>query len=174
MVRTARVAGVFYLLTIVAGIAGVFVRSVWYGDAANLIATACYVVVTVLLYMLFKPVSRSLSLLAAAFSLAGCALAVLGTFRAGPSRVNDLVFFGFYCLLIGFLIYRSGFAPRFLGVLMALAGVGWLTYLSPQLSQRLSLYTMASGLLGEGALTIWLLAGGRKLGRTEEANRVQA
>ena len=42
-----------------------------------------------------------------------------------------LVFFGFFCLLIGYLIFKSDFLPRILGVLMALAGLGWLTFLSP-------------------------------------------
>jgi len=42
-----------------------------------------------------------------------------------------LVFFGVYCLLIGYLIFRSAFLPRILGVLMGFAGLGWLTFLSP-------------------------------------------
>ena len=92
----ARAAGVFYLLTFVTGIFElVFVsgRLVISGDAAvtatnilehaplfrlgfacNLLATACYVAVTALFYNLFKPVDRSLSVLAAFFSLVGCAM----------------------------------------------------------------------------------------------------
>ena len=41
-----------------------------------------------------------------------------------------LVLFGFFCLLIGYLIFKSDFLPRILGVLIALAGLGWLTFLS--------------------------------------------
>ena len=48
------------------------------------------------------------------------------------------VFFGVYCLLIGYLIFRSTFLPRILGVLMAFAGLGWLTFLSPPLANYLS------------------------------------
>jgi uncharacterized protein DUF4386 len=44
------------------------------GFAVNLIATALYIAVTALFYELFKPVNRSLSLLAAFFSLVGCAI----------------------------------------------------------------------------------------------------
>jgi dolichyl-phosphate-mannose--protein O-mannosyl transferase len=44
------------------------------GLATGLIATACYVAVTALFYDLFRPVNKSLSLLAAFFSLVGCAI----------------------------------------------------------------------------------------------------
>ena len=120
----ARMAGVFYLLTILTGaFAAVFVgpRLVVYDDAANLIATVCYLGVTLLFYDLFKPVNRSLSLLAAFFSLVGCAIGTLSLFHLAPFNISSLVFFGFYCLLIGTLIFRSTFLPRVLGMLM---GVG--------------------------------------------------
>ena len=51
------------------------------------------------------------------------------------AKLNDqtvlvaLVFFAMYCLLIGYLILRSTFLPRFLGASMVLAGLGWLTFL---------------------------------------------
>jgi hypothetical protein len=84
----------------------------------------------------------------------------LSLFHLVPVRINSLVFFGFYCLLIGYLIFRSTFLPRILGVLMAIAGVGWLTFLSPTLANHLSPYIFAPGIIGEGALTLWLLAMG--------------
>src|SRR5947208_17004117 len=96
----ARMAGVFYLLTIVTAMFAISVlgRLVVDNDAAMtatnilaheslfrlgfagfLIGTLCYVAVTALLYELLKPVNRGVSLLAAFFSLGGCNLGVFGT-----------------------------------------------------------------------------------------------
>ena len=68
-----------------------------------------------------------------------------------------IVFFAFYCLLIGFLILRSTFLPSVLGVGMLLAGLGWLTSLWPPLARSLSPYVLVPGFVGEGSLTLWLL-----------------
>jgi hypothetical protein len=40
---------------------------------------------------------------------------------------------------------------------MAFGGLGWLTFLSPQLAKDLSPYNLAPGMIGEGVLTVWLL-----------------
>ena len=80
----------------------------------------------------------------------------------------SLVFFGFYSLLIGYLIIRSTFLPRIVGALMAFAGLGWLTFLSPPLAQHLSPYIVAPGLLGEGPLILWLLVAGVNVQRWKE------
>jgi hypothetical protein len=160
----ARIAGVFYLITFVTGVVALMVRGT-VGVAAGLVAAACYVAVTVLFYPLFRPVNGRLSLLAACLSLAGI---VVGPLRL--TGVNPLVFFGFYCLLIGYLIFRSTFLPRILGALMLFAGLGWLTFLSPALARSLAPYNFAPGLIGEGVLTVWLLAVGVNARRwTEQA-----
>jgi hypothetical protein len=166
----ARIAGVFYLLTFLTGASALFVRG-RLGVAAGFIAGVCYIVVTLLFYFLFKPVNRSLSLLAALFSLVGIAVGPLRQFHLIPSYVPDgLAFFGFYCLLIGYLIFRSTFLPRILGALMVFGGLGWLTFLSTPLANRLYPYNLAPGILGEGALTLWLLLAGVKVQRwTEQA-----
>jgi hypothetical protein len=92
-------------------------------------------------------------LVAAVVSLLGIA--------AGPLlKVNPLPAFGIYCLLISYLILASSDVLRFLGVLMALAGLGWLTFLSPSLANKLSPYNFAPGVIGEGSLTLWLLIAG--------------
>jgi hypothetical protein len=162
----ARIAGVFYLLVFVTGASALVFAS---GRlVANLIATVCYVAVTLLFYDLFKPVNRTLSLLAAFFSLLGCAFGALSSFQVVPLGINSLVWFGFYCLLIGYLIFRSTFLPRGLGVLMAFGGLGWLTFLSPPLAKYLSPYNLAPGIIGEGALTVWLLVKGVDAQRWKE------
>jgi hypothetical protein len=149
--RTARIAGAVYVVTFVTGTIALLMRN----NAAGLIAGVSYIVVTLLFYVLFKPVNKYVSLLAAAVSLAGVAV--------GPLRlttVNPLVFFGFYCLLIAYLIFKSTFLPRWLAALLALAGLGWLTFLSPALARSLSPYNFAPGIIGEGVLTLWLLVKG--------------
>ena len=55
-----------------------------------------------------------------------------------------------------------------LGVLMAFAGLGWLTFLSPRLADYLSPYIRFPGLLGEGSLTLWLLVIGVNVQRWKE------
>jgi len=213
----ARIAGVFYLLTTTTGFAEIVRgRLVVYSDAAatatnilaheplfrlafaaDLIVNPCFIALTLLFFDLFKPVNRSLSLLAAFFSLVGCAIAsliclfqltpliVLG----GASNVSafsveqlqalalmflklhvqgynvSLVFFGFYCLLIGYLIFRSTFLPRILGVLMAIAGLCYLTsslatFLSPVVAARLFPYILVPGSVAELSLILWLLVKG--------------
>jgi hypothetical protein len=166
----ARITGgvyLFYFLTAVS--AEVFVgrgRVVVY-DAVNLIAYAFYIAVTLLFYYMLRPVNRSLSLLAAFFSLVGCANDVLSLFNLVPYKISSLVFFGPYCLLLGYLIFRSSFLPRILGVLMASAGVGWLIFLSP-LANRLSTYLRVLGFVAELSLCLWLVVIGVNAQKWEE------
>ena len=92
-------------------------------------------------------------------------------------KVNDrgaaiaLVFFGFYALLTGYLIIRSTFLPRILGVLSVLAGLGWLSFLYPPLGYRVFPYVAAFGLLGAVALIFWLLVFGVNEQRWKEQAR---
>ncbi|HUK86901.1 MAG TPA: DUF4386 domain-containing protein [Terriglobales bacterium] len=81
-------------------------------------------------------------------------------------KVNDrgaqmaLVFFGVYALLTGYLIIRSTFLPRILGVVSAIGGLGWLSFLYLPLAHRLFPYVVAIALLGAAALIVWLLVFG--------------
>jgi hypothetical protein len=71
----ARATGAVYLLyflTVILATSLVGRVPVAYSNVANLIANAVYIAVTLLLYELFKPVSRNLALLAVAISLVGC------------------------------------------------------------------------------------------------------
>ncbi len=79
-----------------------------------------------------------------------------------------LAFFGFYCVLIGYLIFRSTFLPRIVGALMAFAGLGYLTFLSPQLAEYLSPFNLVPAAFGEGSLMIWRLVVGVNSQRWKE------
>jgi Domain of unknown function (DUF4386) len=166
----ARIAGVVYLLYFLTAVsAEVFVgtgRPAAY-DAVNVIAYAFYITVALLFYYMFKPVNRNLSLLAACFSLLGCANDVLGLFDIAPYKISSLVFFGPYCILLGYLIFRATFLPRILGVLMASAGVGWLIFLAP-LANYLSSFLKALGFIAELSLCLWLVVMGVSVQRWKE------
>ena len=80
----------------------------------------------------------------------------------------SLVFFGFDCLVMAYLIFRSKFLPRTLGVLLAIEGLGYLInsfalFLAPALQARIFPYFMATG-IAEVALCLWLLVMGVKTG----------
>lgn len=211
----ARAAGFFYLLTILTGILAQFMagqlvisdnaestaanilsneNSFRIGFLADAVMTACYVVVTALFYRLFRSTNRVISLVAAFFSLVGCAMMAvsllsylaplvvlkssIGSFNTEQLEVLSLlilrvfrrsydvglIFFGAYCILIGFLAVKCDFIPRVIGFLMVFAGLGWLTYLWPPLAGYLEPYNLLPGLVGEGALALWLLVKGT--GRT--------
>jgi len=219
----ARMAGVIALITTTAGFAALVSGNLVVPDSAaatahNILAHetlyrfACagdviaqlYIAYTLLLYNVFRPVSRSLSLLAAWFSLVGCAigavnsllllapLVVLGgahsltAFRADQVQDLALVFlnvhaqgtsialvlFGTYDLLIGSLIVRSTFLPRILGVLLAVAGVGYLinsfaTFLSPAFAAHLVPYILIPG-VADLLLPLWFVVFGVNAERWRE------
>jgi uncharacterized protein DUF4386 len=153
----ARIAGALYLLSVLTAVFGeFFVRRL--EIAADLIAVSGMVAVTLLLYGIFKPVNRGLSLLAASINLVGL---TCGALRWNPRGVDlPVVLNGFACLLIGYVIFRSTFLPRILGALKVFAGLGWLTYLSPPLVNHLSPYNLASAILAEASVFLWLLVMG--------------
>ena len=76
-----------------------------------------------------------------------------------------LVFFGFSCLVLGYLVFRSGFLPKALGVLMAIAGACYLVnsyalILSPGLASILFPTILMPALVGELSLALWLTVKG--------------
>jgi hypothetical protein len=72
----------------------------------------------------------------------------------------DLVFFAFYCILTGYLIFKSTFLPRLLGILLMLDGVGWALYIYPPLAAQLFTFIAAASGLAEIPLQLWLLIKG--------------
>lgn len=151
--RTARIAGTVYILVFITGTYALLRMPG--AEIANLIAAVCYVVVTVLFYVIFKPAGPVLSLVAMVTSLAGCAVGALGSFQM--TAVHPLVFFGMFCLMIGVLILRAKFLPRILGYGMILGGAGWLTFVHQSFASSLFPYNIFPGVIGEGALTLWLV-----------------
>ena len=158
----ARMAGVLFLfLVLTSTFTDFFARgrlSFAAHIAAGVIEVSCMIAVTLLFYYIFKPVDRRLSLLAASFNFVAITILLL---QVLPHSVNiGLGFHGFYWILIGYLIFRSTFLPRILGALLAIAGLCWLTYLPPRLANYLSPYNLASGLIVEGLVMLWLLVMG--------------
>lgn len=91
------------------------------------------------------------------------AMARVSVRAAGIGNTIGLVFFGFYCLLLAALVFRARFLPRWLGLLLLLAGVGWLagtftTFLMPSLGIAATLIPVSG--LGEALFTLWLLVMG--------------
>jgi hypothetical protein len=211
----ARIAGVAYLVTILARMfVEIFVRNrlivsedaaatatnimaheslFRLGFAADIVAFASYIALTALLYDLFRPVNRSLSFVAAFFSLVACLVQAMSSLfhlaplfllgrapylsvftveqlqalalvflrlRAAAYHNIGLVFFGAYCLLVGLLILKSTFLPRVLGLLMVLAGLSYILFVSPPLARSLQPYILIFPGVGQISLTLWLLVCG--------------
>jgi hypothetical protein len=215
----ARLGGALYLIIIVIGLFGeVGIRgrivvsgdavataanlraheALWrFGIAAELVLLIAAIALLAIFYVLLRPVSRDLALLATFFNLvsitieATVALALLGTlFPLGdarylgafsPEQLNamarlairmhahgfgvSLIFFGCFCLVVGYLIFRSGFLPKTLGVLMQIAGLCYLVnsfalILSPDLSNRLYPAILLPAFVGEASVCLWLLVKG--------------
>jgi hypothetical protein len=169
----ARMAGGLYVFSVLTAILLELFLGGRLGNAANAIQMSGMAAVTLLSYYLFKVVNRSLSLLAVSFNLAGLACE---TFRLNPHGVNvAIVFHGIFCVLIGYLIFRSRFLPRILGALIAFGGLNWLTFLHPPLASYLTPYNLAGGLIGEASVFLWLLVMGVNAHRWgEQAGKANA
>ena len=86
-----------------------------------------------------------------------------------------LLFFGFTFLFHGYLIFRSGYFPRILGILIQLGGVSYLTnsfalFLAPDLANRLFPTILVPAFLGESSLCLWLLIKGVNVEKWRLAN----
>ena len=207
----ARLAGVFFLLTIIGGIiAQMFIseRLVDFGDAAKtannilankgmfqigftiyLLEMACQVVTGLLIYRLLRPVNPTLALLMLLFeftgiviktfarvfyitpvyvldggvNLTGMDVAQLQSISLLLLKVNDygaataIAFFGFSTALDGYLVFRSGYLPSWVGILGMIAALGWLTFLYPPLGYSVFMFVALIGLLASIAKISWLL-----------------
>jgi len=223
----ARIGGVLYLIIIVVGLFGeAFVRdrlivsgdakataanimameSLWrFHIAAELFLLICAVALLLILFVLLRPVSRDLALLAVFFNLVSIGLEAAITMYLvetlfplgnaaylkafGPEQLYamaslslkshsygfgvSLIFFGCFCLVIGYLIFRSGYLPKTVGILMQITGVCYLTnsftlILAPRFANRVFLAIMVPAFVGEASLCLWLLVKGVNLEKWEE------
>jgi hypothetical protein len=156
------------------------------GFVSSLMTVPFHLVWAVLFYGLFKPVNKSVSLLAGFVMLVACAMWALSSLLylapllvlQGKTSLSafareqlqalalmllklnaqaydiGLVFFGFWCVLIGYLILRSTFLPRIIAVLEVLAGLGYMTLLWRPLTHYLYPYNLA--LAGPGEISLLL------------------
>jgi hypothetical protein len=182
----ARIAGLLYLLIFIAAPSGAATAT----PAKMIVNLACDAGVALIFCDLFKPVNRSLALLAMLFRIIFVAVMAVNSlnyfgavalYRSAPhshAAFNTgygiaMVPFGLHSLLIGYLIFRSIFFPRVLGILMALAGLGYLTFLWPQLGSHLFFpWIVVPGVVGEGSLTLWLLVIGVNVQRWKQQANV--
>ena len=76
-----------------------------------------------------------------------------------------MVFFSLHLAVLGYLVYRSGFLPRILGIVMIVAALGYLAnsftgFLVPEYAATLEVVVIVAALLGELPLALWLLIKG--------------
>ena len=75
-----------------------------------------------------------------------------------------LILFGIHLCLLGYLVYRSGFIPRTLGVLLAIAGLGWVIYeLGPYFFPDADIGFLFITFFAELIFMGWLLVRGWKI-----------
>jgi hypothetical protein len=84
-----------------------------------------------------------------------------------------LVFFGFHCILIGYLLFRSTFLPRILGVALAIGGFGYLSNILTiaipvGIRGHLFPYILLPAGAAEISLTLWLIIVGLNAPRWKE------
>ena len=157
------------------------------GIALLLLVAVLDVVVAWALYVLLEPVSKSLALLMAWFRVAYSAVFALalvpllgvvqmleGNSGLEASQIQaqvmlslegfhngwdiGLVLFGFHLLVLGYIAVKTGFIPQWLGVLLLIAGLGYLVdsfgrFLVADYSFSVSAFTF----VGEVVLIFWLL-----------------
>jgi hypothetical protein len=180
----ARIAGILYVIIFVAAPSGAENATL----AKITITMACDIGVALLFYGLLRPVNKNLSLLAAVFRLIFVMVmtvnslnyfGLLDLFNSAHSAAAfntvygiALVPFGVHCIVTGYLIFHSNFLPRTIGILIALAGLGYLTFVWPPLGDYLFVpYIVVPGVVGEGSLALWLVVMGVNAGRwTQQAN----
>ena len=151
--------------------------------AAELFLLSCAIVLLLILYVLLRPVHRDLALLAVLFNIVAISVEAVGALgldlapNQSPEMTNllirlhahgfgvSLLFFGWFCVIIGYLIFKSQYLPKAIGVLMQIAGACYLInsfalIASPQAANRLFPAILIPSFIGELSLALWLTVKG--------------
>ena len=94
----------------------------------------------------------------------------------GVGYAIGLIFFGFYCLLVGYVIFKSAMVPKFLGVLYILSGIGYLInsftmLLSKGFANPIFTYVAIPIFIGELSFCLWLIIKGVDNSKTFNPNK---
>jgi len=107
--------------------------------------------------------------LAGAFTVVQLRSAALVSFKLYPLVFHiSLVLFALFDFLLGYLIYKSTFLPRFIGVWFMIAGVVGLIFLWPPLGTELRFVIIPVGGIAEIVLMLWLIVKGVDVPRWRE------
>lgn len=186
----ARTAGVVYLLVILLGAFAIGAvpspqgHETLYriGLAAHAAVLSLNMVLAAIFYYLFKVVSRLGAMLVVLFTILGTAvegaglvnqLASYSSAQVQAAYVIQQTVFAFYGITAGYLIYRSTFLPRFVGVLLAIGGLSYLAYsfaaiIAPSFAGHLVPWIQLPSGLGEISFCLALLIVGVNVGRWNE------
>jgi hypothetical protein len=147
------------------------------------------VIVALALLKVFSPVSKRLSRLAAGLRIVYAGVFALAIYQLvgvlhvlgngnqalqGVSAFNNiwnggLMLFGLHLLLLGYLAYKSGYVPKWLGILIAVAGFGYFfDSVASVFSLGLTMKIASLTFIGEVALILWLLIKGRHITLSDE------
>ena len=182
LLRLSRTAGILDLVNILGGAFGigyvsataptVGVNELLFraGVLAHVIVTLTNVPIAMIFYELFKVASHRGAMLIAFFTLVATAIegaSLLDQVAHPVVEAYDVytLFFAFYALVIGYLIYSSRLMPRAIGALMVVDGISYLVYgvsdiLAPGFASHLVPWAQLPILAGEGSLCVWLLLRG--------------
>ncbi len=162
----ARMTGIFWALTILAGFVTLAVRGK-VGVYVNAAAALTYLGASIYAAGLMKPANRKFAILTGILGASGSLISLDQTFLhlLPVARNTPFLFFGSQLLLLGYLIIKSQFIPAWVGALLVIGGLGWLTLglssiLAPEFARMLVPYILLPGVVGETSLTLRLLTRG--------------
>jgi hypothetical protein len=165
--KSARIAGLWYLASIVLGVIGEFAGDSepmsTIGYFCGLAGYICFIVVVLKLYELFHKVSRILAMLMVCFVVIGIVIAVIGE-GFGFATVAG-IFWGLWLLPLAILILKSNLIPRAIGILLIvgcichIADFVVVSFFSESTTFILSIVYIGE-MIAEFSFVLWLLIKG--------------